>query len=309
MCLPSLRAYTRTGREGEGLGGGGGGKSAQPQPDTLADKSPPSLNHLRLKISSYHHVDDWREGGEDRVPSPAPPRRMLRGGGRRENRAQTAHGHQIFREICQASLSYRRAPTTTWSRPLCSACPPAVSPVSGTVYHEQAEFGGTALARWTQRSTPTPSPTRFGNGPKPATACARGNWTDRPDHTRTHIIMQILVTARGHGPRNRGTSQRGLPWQTLTISCLNHPGTRSCAITARLGTTWTSQPGTDTRTLSCCKNPRPYRPAVTASLPSHAVLTKSGATPPPTRSRCPPVHDISDSNSSDAEARPQWSCS
>ena len=137
-------------------------------------------------------------------------------------------------------------------------------------------LAGTALARWTQRSTSTPSPTRFGNGPKLATARARGNRTDRPDHIRTHIIMQILVTARGHGPRNRGTSQRGLPWQTLTISCLNRPGTRSCAITARLGTTWTSQPGTDTRTLSCCKNPRPYRPAVTASPPSHAVLTKSG---------------------------------
>ena len=67
---------------------GGGGESAQPQLDTLADKSPPSPSHLRLKISSYHHVDDWGEGeeGEDRVPSPSPsPPHAKR---RREEREQ-----------------------------------------------------------------------------------------------------------------------------------------------------------------------------------------------------------------------------
>ena len=53
-------------------GGEGGGGSSQPQPDTLEDKSPPSPSHLRLKISSYHHMDDWVEEGENRVPSPAP---------------------------------------------------------------------------------------------------------------------------------------------------------------------------------------------------------------------------------------------
>ena len=52
--------------------GMGWGESSQPQPDNLEDKLPPSPNQLRLKISSYHHVDDWGEDDEDRVPSPAP---------------------------------------------------------------------------------------------------------------------------------------------------------------------------------------------------------------------------------------------
>ena len=80
MCLP-LPSVPRQeqGERGRGFGGGGGG-------DTLADESPPSPNHLRLKISSYHHVDDRGEGGEDRVPSlaPSPPHAKRR----REEREQ-----------------------------------------------------------------------------------------------------------------------------------------------------------------------------------------------------------------------------
>ena len=63
-----------------------GEESAQPQPDALADKSPPSPGPLRLKISSYHHVDDWGEEGEYRVPSPAPS--SLHAKRRREEREQ-----------------------------------------------------------------------------------------------------------------------------------------------------------------------------------------------------------------------------
>ena len=67
----------------------GGGGSSQPQPDTLEDKSPPSPSQLRLKISSYHHVDDWGEEGEDDVPSPAPsPPQAKR---RREQRERGTH--------------------------------------------------------------------------------------------------------------------------------------------------------------------------------------------------------------------------
>ena len=43
--------------------------SSQPQLDPLEDKSPPSPNQLRLKISSCHHVYDWGVEGEGRVPS------------------------------------------------------------------------------------------------------------------------------------------------------------------------------------------------------------------------------------------------
>ena len=70
---------------------------SQPQPDTLEDKSPPSPNQLRLKISSYHHVDDWGVEGEDRVPSPAPSppqakrRRDLRERGTDRARAPDFH--------------------------------------------------------------------------------------------------------------------------------------------------------------------------------------------------------------------------
>ena len=59
------------------------------------------------------------------------------------------------------------------------------------------------------------------------------------------------------------------------------------------------------------------RPQASAAVPlgGHAFTPKPRsdyqrrATPPPARSRHPPVQSISDSDSSDAEGRPQWSCS
>ena len=63
---------------------GWGGGSAQPQPGALPDKLPPSPGPLRLKISSCHHVDNWREEGEHRAPSPAPSSPQAK---RRESRA------------------------------------------------------------------------------------------------------------------------------------------------------------------------------------------------------------------------------
>ena len=132
-----------------------------------------------------------------------PPRRMLKGGGRRENRAQTAHGHQIFREnlpgIALLPENARDHVVTTATQrlparglPRCRHCPQGTRASIGascTLIMSRRSSAGTALARWTHRSTPTPSPTRFGNGPKPVTARARGNRTDRPNHTRTRIIM------------------------------------------------------------------------------------------------------------------------
>ena len=82
------------------------------------------------------------------------------------------------------------------------------------------------------------------------------------------------MTAGGLGPRNRGTLQRGLHQQTLTIARLNRPDTRSRVITVRRGTTWTIQPATADMKLSDRKRPRQYRSAVT--LPSHAMIIRSG---------------------------------
>ena len=83
---------------GGGGGGGGGGESAQPQPNTLPDKSPPSLSYLGLKSPPTTKWTIGEKKAKIVFPLLPPPRRRLRGGGRRENRAQTAHGHQIFRE-------------------------------------------------------------------------------------------------------------------------------------------------------------------------------------------------------------------
>ena len=181
------------------LRGGGGGSSSQPQPDTLEDKSPPSPSHLRLKISSYHHVDDCGEEGEDRVPSPAPSplqakrRREEREWGTDLSRApdfqeKSARRCSPTRERPQPH-SHDRLPARGLSR--CRHCPQGTRASIGASYAlimSRRSSARTYLARWTERSTPTPSPTRFGNGLKPAIAHARGNRTHRPDHTRACII-------------------------------------------------------------------------------------------------------------------------
>ena len=162
--------------------------------------------------------------------------------------------------------------------PRCGHCPQGTRASIGascTLIMSRQSLEGTALARWTHRSTPTPLPTRFGNGPKPATAHTRGNQTDRPEHTLTRTIMSLLTTARGRGPRNCETSQHGLPRRTLTIAHLNRQGTESCADRA----TWydLDQPVLDQhQDASDCRNQRLYHPAFTTSLPSLTVHTNSG---------------------------------
>ena len=163
----------------------------------------------------------------------------------------------------------------------------------------------TYLARWTKRSTPTQSPTRFGNGLKPAIAHVCRNLTHRPDHTLARIIRWTPVTAHSLGSRNRGTLQRGLHQQTLTIARFNRLDSRNPATRYDL-----DHPARDRRHEA-------QRPQASAAVPlgGHAFAPKprsdyrKRATPPPTRSRHPPVHTILDPDSSDAEARPQWSYS
>ena len=116
------------------------------------------------------------------------------------------------------------------------------------------------------------------------------------------------MTARGLGPRNYGTPQRGLHQQTLTIAHLNRPDT---------------EPRDHRATRYDLDHPArdrqhdTQRPQVSAAVPpgGHTFAPKprsvyqKRATSPPARSRHPPVHTISDSDSSDAEAHPQWSYS
>ena len=113
--------------------GEGGGESSQPQPDSLEDKSSLYLAILGLKSPP---TTAWTIG-EKKVnavfPLLPPPHLRLRGGGRRGNGAQTAHGHQIFRKnLPGAALlpeSTRNRMVTTTAH---CACPPAVSPIVGT---------------------------------------------------------------------------------------------------------------------------------------------------------------------------------
>ena len=70
--------------------------------------------------------------------------------------------------------------------PHCGHCPQgtrASTRASCTPIMSRQSSAGTALARWTHRSTPAPSPTRFGNRLKSATTRERGSQTDRPEHT------------------------------------------------------------------------------------------------------------------------------
>ena len=137
-------------------GEGGGGLSAQPQPDTLDDKSPPSASHLRLKISSYHHVDDWGEEGEDRVPSPAPSpplakRRRIEERERVTDRSRapdfqekSARHRSPTRERPQPRGHDRYAAPAHPRSPPLRALPARDSRIHwGLIrpYHEQAEFG------------------------------------------------------------------------------------------------------------------------------------------------------------------------
>ena len=136
-----------------------------------------------------------------------PPCRRLRGGRRRENRARTAHGHQS-------------AHSTTWSRPLRSACPPTVSPVAGTArrgltrihwglirpYHNQAESGEDGSRPLDQ----TVHPNSVANLVWQRAEARNRSLAREPDgpsrsYPRLHHHVETSDRSR-LGPRNRGTS-------------------------------------------------------------------------------------------------------
>ena len=251
------------------FGGGRGGESSQPQPDSLEDKSPLYLE------------------GERRVPSlaPSPPqakrRREERERGTDRSRApdfqeKSARRRSPAREHPQPhGHDHRALRLPARGLPHCGHCPQGTHTFIGASYALIVSKRSSARmypARWTKRSTPTPSPTRFGNGLKPAS----GNLAHRPDHTCARIIRLKPVTARSLGPCNRRTLRRSLHQQTLIMVCLNCPDTRSRAITVRLVPTWTIQPVTADMKLSDRKRLRQYRSAVTPSLPSHAVIIRGG---------------------------------
>ena len=145
------------------------GGSTQSQPDTLDDKSPPSPSHFRLKISSYHHVDDWGEEGEDRVPSPAPS--LPKAKRRREEREQgmdcsrapdfkkksTRH-RSPTRERPQPRGHDRYAAPAACGLPRCGHCLQGTHTFIGASYALimiRRSSARTALARGARRSTPS----------------------------------------------------------------------------------------------------------------------------------------------------------
>ena len=145
------------------------GGSTQSQPDTLDDKSPPSPSHFRLKISSYHHVDDWGEEGEDRVPSPAPS--LPKAKRRREEREQgmdcsrapdfkkksTRH-RSPTRECPQPRGHDRYAAPAACGLPRCGHCLQGTHTSIGASYALimiRRSSARTALARGARRSTPS----------------------------------------------------------------------------------------------------------------------------------------------------------
>ena len=237
-----------------------------------------------------------------------PPCHRLRGGGRRGNGAQTAREHLIFMEnppgaaLLPESARNRMVATAAAQRlparglPQCGHCPqgtPASIGASYALMMHKRSLASMYLARRTKRPTITPSPTRFGNGLKPAIVHVRGNRTHRPYHTRARIVKLSPVTARGLGPHNRGILRRSPHRQTLTIARLNHPDTRNRATRYDL-----VHPARD-------RLHEAQRPQASAAAPLGGPACaykpnsdyRKRSTPPPARSRHPPVHTISDSDS------------
>ena len=164
-------------------------------------------------------------------PLLTPPRRSLRGGGRRGNVARAAHGHLIFRKnppgaaLLPESARNRMVATATRRLPArglpqCGHCLQGTRASIGASYalmmHRQSS-ASMYLFRGTKRPAISLSPTRFGNELKPAIAHACRNRTHRPYRTRTRIITVKSLTARGLGPRNRGPLRFSPRRQTLTI--------------------------------------------------------------------------------------------
>ena len=175
-----------------------------------------------------------------------PPRRRLRGGGRRENGAQITSGHRIFMKNPPGAAllpeSARNHMVATAAQRLPARVRPQGAPtyidVSYALMMHIRSSASMYLARGTKRPAITPSPTRFGNRLKPA------NRTHRPYHTRARIIGLMPVTAHVLGPRNCGVLRRNPHSQTLTIARLNRI------------TTWTIQPATAYMKLSAARRSR-----------------------------------------------------
>ena len=158
--------------------------------------------HLAILGLKFRPTTTWTIGEKKAnivFPFPPPPHHRLRGGGKRENGAQTVHRHQIFKEnlpgvaLPPESARNRMATNATQrllarSLPHCGHCPQGTSTFIGSSYAlimSKRSSVRAILARWTKLSIPTPSPTRFGSGPKTATARERRNRTPHPDRTHT----------------------------------------------------------------------------------------------------------------------------
>ena len=297
--------------------GGGGGESSQPQPDTLEDKSPPSPSHLRLKISSYHHVDDWGEEGEDRVPSPAPS--PLQAKRRREERERapdfqekSARCRSPTRECPQPHGHDRRAALARLRSPPLWALPAGDSRIHWGLIHpydEQTEFGE-HVSRPLDQTVHHNSVANSVWQRAEARNRSRAREPDTPSRSypRPHHQVDTSDRPRSWAPQPRNsTTQPAPPDPYHRVPQLpRHMEPRDHRATRY-----------DLDHPACDRRHEAQRPQASAAvqLGSHAFASKprsyyqKRATPPTSRSRHPPVHTISDSDSLDAEARPQGSYS
>ena len=315
-------------RDGEGeaastsltWGGGGGGKSPRPQPDPLEDKSPPSPSQLRLKISSYHHVDDWGVDGEDRAPSPAPsPPQAKR---RREERER---GMDCTRspDFQEKSARHRSPPKerpqphgrdrrTVPARP---RCPPVRAQPAGysrihwgliRPYDAHTEFG---------EHVSRPRDQAFRHNSVANSVWERAEARNRsrvwePDapsasYPLPHQHSESFDCPRSWAPQPRTSMIQPLPSDPHHRATQPPRHTEPCDHRAAQYTL--DHPARD----RLYEAQRPQAPAAAPLDGPTSAYEPSGdyrkrSTPPPARSRNSPAHSISGSDSSDAETRPHW---
>ena len=241
-----------------------------------------------------------------------PPRRRLRGGGRRGKGAQTAPGHQIFwKNLPGAALlpesTRNRMVTTAAQRlpargfPHCGHCPhgtPASIGASYALIISKRSSARTYLARRTERSTPN----SVANSAWQRAEARNRSHVREPDapsrsYPRPHHQVDTSDHSRSWAPQPRDSATRLAP----AVPYHRAPEPRDHRATRY-----------DLDHLARGRRHEAQRSQASAAVPlgGHTFAPKprsdyqKRATSPPVRSRHPPVHTISDFDSSDAEARP-----
>ena len=178
-----------------------------------------------------------------------PPLHALKGGGKRESGAWTAHGHQIFTENLTGVAPLPGNARDRYSSPARPRSPSLQSLPAENLrihwglvqsYNEPSRLSG-HRAHPLDRRVP---PSSFANSVwQQAEARGRESLTDPTMPASARSIQRTQVTARGLclEPRgtacSRGITRPGLHPQTLTSACPSQPATMNHTLTARRCTT------------------------------------------------------------------------